>query len=254
MPPELISNAIWHKGVYDLVLSETIWRLLDAGETALDVGAHVGYVTSLMAARVGARGEVISFEPHPILFQELRTNVQLWAEIANTAEVRVVNIALSDRNCFAVLKTPSNWELNRGVATIVIGNHDVKRDEAYYPVTLKRLDDLLDEDVRLGLLKLDVEGHEINILSGALRLLGRGAIRDIIFEDVGDYPTPTMLLLENFGYSLFSLAKYFRGPRLRSADRNGVSPRDDPNYLATLEPSRAIQRMNRKGWFVLKGG
>ena len=254
MPPELISNAIWHKGVYDLVLSETIWRLLDAGETALDVGAHVGYVTSLMAARVGARGEVISFEPHPILFQELRTNVQLWAEIANTAEVRVVNIALSDRNCSAVLKTPPNWELNRGVATIVIGNHDVKRDEAYYPVTLKRLDDLLDEDVRLGLLKLDVEGHEINILSGALRLLGRGAIRDIIFEDVGDYPTPTMLLLENFGYSLFSLAKYFRGPRLRSADRNGVSPRDDPNYLATLEPSRAIQRMNRKGWFVLKGG
>jgi hypothetical protein len=125
------------------------------------------------------------------------------------------------------------------------------REEAYYPVTLKRLDDLLDENSSRPPW-LDVEGHEINILRA--KASRQRSIRDIIFEDVGDYPTPTMLLLENFGYSLFSLAKYFRGPRLCSADRSGVSPRDDPNYLATLDPSRAMQRMNRKGWFVLKGG
>ena len=55
---------------FDLISCEAIWRLLDEGELALDVGANIGYMTSLMAARLGKNGRVIAFEPHPVLFQE----------------------------------------------------------------------------------------------------------------------------------------------------------------------------------------
>src|SRR5579872_6967542 len=52
-PAEQIGNSIWRLGLYDLCVSETLWRLLDAGETALDVGANFGHMTSVMAVRVG---------------------------------------------------------------------------------------------------------------------------------------------------------------------------------------------------------
>jgi hypothetical protein len=42
----------------------------------------------------------------------------------------------------------------------------------------------------LALLKLDVEGHELAVLEGASRLLGGGAIRDVMFEEEETLPTP----------------------------------------------------------------
>ena len=82
-PAEDIGAAIWRLGVYYLPLSEVIWRLLDPGEVAVDCGANVGYVTSLMAARVGPKGRVLSFEPHPKIFAELAANTHRLAELRN---------------------------------------------------------------------------------------------------------------------------------------------------------------------------
>src|SRR5262245_13000344 len=73
---ETIGGAIWHYGIFDLVVTESIWRLLDPGETALDIGANIGQMTSLMRLRAGSQGKVIAFEPHPQLFAELKTFVE----------------------------------------------------------------------------------------------------------------------------------------------------------------------------------
>lgn len=249
--PELISNALWYKGIYDITSSETIWRLLDEGEFALDIGANVGYITSLMAARVGKQGKVMAFEPHPVLFQELSSNVDRWSDATDIAEVEVKGIALSDKSGTAGLYVPADWESNRGVAALARGDASSTPGTKHI-IDLERLDELLTDEHRIGLAKIDVEGHEEGVLRGAENLLRRRAIRDIVFEDVAGYPSPAMQMLEGFGYSLFSLAKGFNSPHLRGVDRAGVSPRDDPNYLATLEPVRALQRINEKGWQVLR--
>src|SRR6266436_10220417 len=52
-PREDLGRELWHKGIYDLTLCEALWRLLDRGESAIDVGANVGYTSGLMAARSG---------------------------------------------------------------------------------------------------------------------------------------------------------------------------------------------------------
>lgn len=247
--PELISNALWFKGIYDVVASETIWRLIDEGETCLDIGSHVGYMASLMARRCGGEGKVVCFEPHPMLFQELTANIESWRRAPNVAVIESHNIAVSDTSETARLRVPMQWDGNRGTASIAKdgeGTHDE------IEVQVRRLDELFDDGQKFGVVKIDVEGHEAAVLSGGERLLRRGAIRDIIFEDTGQYPTPAMRLLEGHGYTLFSLAKSFRRPRLCSPDRRGVSPRDDPNYLATLDAQRALERMSRAGWGVLK--
>src|SRR3954449_12172031 len=76
-----IAKALLHLGVFDLVVTETLWRLIDPGEVVVDAGANIGYMSSIMAARVGAGcgGGGGAFEPHPQLFRELQANCQLAA-------------------------------------------------------------------------------------------------------------------------------------------------------------------------------
>jgi len=252
--PELMSNAIWYRGIFDLISCETIWRLLDEGDLALDVGANIGYMSSLMAARLKRNGRVIAFEPHQVLFQELEANIARWAPFPErqTACVDARNTALSNSSGTAILKIPADWETNRGVGEVASGAGNLSSANDPCLIRLERLDDVLDGTKAIGLAKLDVEGHEVEVLGGAERLLKNRVIRDIVFEDLKAYPSPVMSLLEGYGYSLFSLGKGFRAPRLGRVDRRGMSRRDDPNYLATLAPERAIQRMRQRGWAVLK--
>src|SRR5262245_4091239 len=60
-PREVIGAAIWWYGLFDLIVAEAIFRLLDPGETALDIGANLGQMTSLMRCRAGREGKVHSF-------------------------------------------------------------------------------------------------------------------------------------------------------------------------------------------------
>lgn len=250
---EMIGRSIIRKKIYELTLTETVWRLLDEGETALDIGAHVGYLTSAMAARVGDKGTVIAFEPHPILFDELLLNVECWSRLTTVGHVVPHRVAVSDISARGVLGIPPDWEANRGAAFVITeGELDLKHSERF-PIQRERLDALLEENVFVGLAKIDVERHETAVLRGAEEILRRRKIRDIVFEDFGSYPTPAMRFLEIFGYRVFSLAKGLRGPRLCPPDRTGVRPWDDANYLATLDPDRTITRMLKKGWAVLKG-
>jgi len=46
---EFIGNWVQHGGVFDAPVTEAILRLLESGETAVDVGAHIGHMTSAMA-------------------------------------------------------------------------------------------------------------------------------------------------------------------------------------------------------------
>src|SRR5438132_410369 len=75
---ENVGSSIIYYGIFDKIVPEAIWRLLDEGETAVDIGANIGQNSSAMAFKSGPRGRVVSFEPHPITFAELQQNVSAW--------------------------------------------------------------------------------------------------------------------------------------------------------------------------------
>src|ERR1035441_908720 len=75
---ESIGRSIRNQGVYDLVVSEAICRLLRVGGTAVDVGANIGHMTGLMAKHAGPSGRVISFEPSSRIRPTLSRNVARW--------------------------------------------------------------------------------------------------------------------------------------------------------------------------------
>ena len=103
-PTRAIGRSIVTTGVFDLAVSELLARLIAPGDTVVDAGANVGYMTVLAATAAG-RGRVIAFEPHPDLFPVLRQNAEYAARFGCRVEPR--QAALSDAPGTAALRVPS---------------------------------------------------------------------------------------------------------------------------------------------------
>ncbi len=255
MPDELISNSIRRKGIYDLVTAEAIYRLLDPDVHALDVGAHVGLMSMIMALRVGSggssAGSVQSFEPHPAVYAKLRANAERMNQRLAKEVIQTRNLALSDSARQAPLFLPEDWAANTGVARLDNAARDSAPKSALGPVMVEC--QTLDDACVLpspDLMKIDVEGHELAVLQGAPRTLAK--LRDIVFEDFGSYPSPVMSLLEQAGFRVFALYRTLHRPVLVEPCRPGVPKDADPNYLASRDPERARQRFATAGWNVLR--
>lgn len=249
-PTVLIGFDILNLGTYDRIVPETLCRLLDAGEQAVDAGANIGLTTSILALAAGEQGSVSAFEPHPRLGATLRANVERWRR-KGVAPIHVFAVALSNSDGRGVLREPVGFAENDGGATLIVAAIDA----GSYEVDLARLDTLFPSGSRIGVLKLDVEDYEAEVLQGAERLLGERAIRDVIFEDLGRGRSDAAPLLESHGYTIYALHAAWSGPTLtaqRDWQRSPVPPDFTHNYLATLDPARAEQRLRRRGWRSLR--
>ncbi len=234
------------QGLYELGVTETLWRLTELGDLAIDAGASIGYMASVLGVRVGPKGRVICFEPNPQVFESLRENVENWKKDGRCGTFDLQQAALGKETGKARLHM-SKWFLtNRGTSWIsdqVVEEKDVRVIE----VLLRNLDRVVEEGGTIGVLKIDVQGHEMNVLQGTAGLLRRHAVRDIVFEEETPYPASTHEYLESFGYSVFGIVETFSGVQLVP---NGHPPYNGPvpNYLATMNPNRAIQRLKPAMW------
>lgn len=249
-PRDSIGSCIWRLGMFELSVSEAIYRLADPGELAIDVGAHIGHMTSLMAIRVGSTGRVLSFEPHPLTFDELSANVNRWAAIPGTGSIRAHRMALSDTARGGVLGELGEGSVSRAGASLGLTDEPLGLK---HEVDLRPLSEFVAEKERVGILKVDVEGHEYRVLKGAENVLHKKGIRDIIFEELRPYPTEATAFVEEAGYKLFSVGQNFWGltlnlPNVVQRTRSDHSP----TYLGTSDPDRAARRLQKRGWTVLR--
>lgn len=255
-PGDTIGRSICTYGVYDLATTESIFRLLDPGEAAVDIGANVGYMTGVMARRSGAAGQVICFEPCPSVFGELAVNLARWKSDIGLAEIHANQLAMSRANGEADLQIPVSFDSNHGTASL-------EADPTSGPsvttarVKVARLDEILAPTMEIGVVKIDVEGHEFGVLEGAEALLNSHRIRDIIIEEHGVYPTPAQSLLESHGYTLYRLSRTFLRPTLNPCDDSRTWDQHPvgvlANFVATLDPDRAQSRFSVAGWKALSG-
>ena len=234
--------------VFDPPVTEALWRLIDPGETVVDVGANIGYTSSLAAVRAGAGGRVLSFEPHPVVFALLSRNAARWTR-PGIATVEPHQRALSDRPGRGELAVVGDqFHLNMGLASLRT-EASAGPGEEVVGVELISADETLGEAGPIGLMKIDVEGHEPEVLAGATELLAARRIRDLIFEDHDPYPSPATRVLEDAGYRLFAIENDLFGIVLSAPEsRHDVSAWPGPSYLATCEPERAIARMRPRWW------
>lgn len=238
---QMIGHAILRLGVFDLLVAEALWRLTEPGDVALDVGAHLGLMTSLLARQCGSTGRVHAVEPQPATCGLLRQNVTLWS---HNAEIHVHEVAASDRGGEATFYLPGNAERNDSLATL-------SRKPGYRPISveLASLDDLLlDESPTIA--KLDVEGAELPALQGAKRILG--TVRDLVFEHA-DYPTRVTTELENAGFTVMRLEqRSVLRPALADPRSARRGRQEGANMLATRQPERVVERFRGWGWRCLR--
>jgi FkbM family methyltransferase len=246
---EHIGSALCRIGVYDLAVSEALARLIDPGETVVDAGANIGYMTSLMAWRAGSSGRVLSFEPNPAVLGRLERNVARW-RAGGFAPIEVCAVALSDADGRATLRAPANFEHAMGTASLT--EHRAAETEFSWEVATRRLDSFIGQG-SVAVLKLDVEGHELSVMQGASSLFSDGRIRDVLLEERGAGPSAKLEFLVQHGFTVFSLDQRL----LRLRVTQGATPRgrriayDPQTFLATRDPQRARRRLQGFGWIAL---
>jgi FkbM family methyltransferase len=243
-PGEGIGRSIWQLGIYDLAVSEALWRLVSPGDLAIDVGANIGFMTGLMALRAGRVGAVRAFEPHPRVFAALQENLALFRRHPGVAAMEAFPQAVSDRAGTAVLYDGEHFTANHGLASLVATSGPS------LTVATTTLDAVLGASTA-AVVKIDVEGSEQRVLSGAATALREGRIRHILYEAYSPERGALEETMRGHGYTVFGLGRRFLGPLLSPA---GEEPRlpgyEAPSFLATREPDDAALRLRPSGWQV----
>ena len=244
---EAIGRQIWHLGVHDLAVGETLWRLVNRGDLALDVGANLGHMTSIMALRAGPTGRVLCFEPHPQVFRRLEDNLALFRRQARRDDLAAIepsSSALGAAAGSAFLEVAEHFSRHQGTARLT-------RHRTPIPVSVTTLDAELRERTA-AVVKIDVEGGELAVLEGGATALGEGRIRNVVYE--GHPPARRRLaeFLGSFGYRVFGLGWNLRGLVLSGpTEAPRLPPFQPPNFLATLDPDPVLLRLRPRGWEIL---
>ncbi len=147
-----------------------VWRVImsriQIGDTVAEVGASIGIYTLALAARAGANGSVVAFEPDPESAAELEANIAVnrWQN-----RVTVIRAAAGD-GCGQV-----RFAAARGMEShIAVDRGEISARSISVP--LVTLDSVFPTSP-VNLLKIDVEGFEEPVLRGAQRLLADPARR-----------------------------------------------------------------------------
>jgi FkbM family methyltransferase len=253
-PSEGIGRAIWLAGVYEVAAMETMWRILSPGQTFLDIGANIGYVTSLLLRRVGSEGRGFCVEAHPLIVDRLEKNLALFNKSGiSSKQVSVYPVALMEKAGEVTLYLPTGFKTNEGLATLVPGQRSI---EGTLKVRGERLDTLLQSfsGEKIDLMKIDVEGAEYSVFKGAGTWIQKGRIRNILFELFESYPSPTFSYLEKHGYRVYRIEKNFWGPSLRPPSEPAAINWEPPSFLATQDPDRVEALLKPRGWRCLREG
>jgi FkbM family methyltransferase len=153
------------RGLHETQVQEALRRCLPRGGVFVDVGAHVGYLTIIGARLVGPAGFAIAVEPVPANAQAIARN----AALNGLANVRVVEAAGAAQAGEAELITVTDTLWTRLAS---VGGHPLESERSL--VRTVALDDLLEcgkIPAVPDLVKIDVEGAELDVVEGMRALL-----------------------------------------------------------------------------------
>jgi FkbM family methyltransferase len=151
-----------------------IARLLAPGETAIDIGAHIGLHALTAGRAVGPMGTVIALDPQPYCCARILAN----AGLNGLTNVLVVCAAAGESDGLALLHEQGGADRSR----LTLAGSGPQDTLGRFEAPVVRLDTLLARNKvgAVALLKIDVEGYEAQVLAGAGQALSK--VRNVILE------------------------------------------------------------------------
>jgi len=156
------TRQIYAMGIYESDDLAAMRRLVGAGDHVVDVGAHEGFVSLFLASIVGRTGRVYSFEPNPenlvFLLQNQKLNPSARIEVHPSA----VGMAKGTSRMY--------WHAGAGAMASLVPFEHLKGCESR--VETETLDDALQHrEQAIRFIKIDTEGYELEVVSGAVALI-----------------------------------------------------------------------------------
>jgi FkbM family methyltransferase len=191
---DLVTQTLLSTGVWEPESTEVVQTLQEGG-IFIDVGAHVGYYSLVASKRVGNTGRVISIEPNPRTADRLRRNIRL-----NNAK----NLLVQEVACTDTEKTLNFFQAgveNTGSSSFSVKNARSKPEIQVRGVPLDLIVKTLNLP-RIDLVKIDVEGAELQVLRGMEESLPRFRPKLIVELEEEN--------LENLGTSAKEVYEFFR--------------------------------------------
>jgi FkbM family methyltransferase len=232
---DIIQRYIYLYGIWEPNLTAWLSERLRPGDTFVDIGANIGYYAVLAGKLVGPQGRIVAVEPFPKTLESLVANVK-----ANgLTNVRFVAEAVSDiESTVPLFEAPVH---NVGANSIVAIPHF----RAIGTVAARPIAAILraDEIQRARVVKIDVEGVEVEAVHGLLP-----ALRDIrndceLVIEVGGAPPPARDALTAFRQIYDALATLgFRCYRLT----NSYAPQSYLSRGVTERPMRVRHDVNEE--------
>lgn len=186
--PELVAN-----GTYDAPFTAFVQRNIKPGDTVIDVGAHVGLFTLLLAYSVWDTGRVIAYEPCPRMLELLRDNVGMgW--LGDRVEI-VAKAAAATSGSLSFL-APTRYTMTGSLRPVehLLTTQDRVDTVDRIEVEAEPIDVHVGRFEQIDLIKIDVEGAENQVFTGMEQLLASGVVRRVSFElareHMGDEWTP----------------------------------------------------------------
>lgn len=177
-------------------------RIVRIGDTCWDIGANIGFYTCLFASLVGKSGRVVAFEPASATLAYLRKNIAL--NRFNSDQVVVINKAIGDE--------VHQKRIFFNVADMAEGTASLKAEQgsATEMVQMDTLDNLYPTLPRPDLIKIDVEGYQLEVLAGGKKFLS--CHHPMIMAELRDNNPDTVRRAQNYlrdlGYSFYEFRKH----------------------------------------------
>ncbi len=190
-----LEKKIFDNGVYEEGALTVIGKCLRKGDIFVDVGSNIGLMSLLSSRIVCEGGEVYSFEPQPNTFAILKTNI----EINKADNIFGYNIALGSVRGSATIYNSHNG--NRGAASFIKSTESCSKG---VNVSIQTLDDFISEKniSNIRMIKIDVEGWELEVLKGAQNILGSPEAPIICIEYSNLHPVYQGELLDIYNFIL----------------------------------------------------
>ena len=199
LPPdcEKVTPVIIREREWESASTQWILEKIQRGDTFIDVGAHAGYYSLIVAKCLGETGRVFAFEPDPTNFAILKQNV----ELNNFQNITIEQKAVADQTCLRRLFLS---ETNSG-------DHRLSDDGERRSVEVDcvSLDEYMGGKGPVDCMKIDTQGAEVQVLMGMRYLVRANPQLRLLIEfwpfgldRMGSNGGALLLLLEHMGFGV----------------------------------------------------